>query len=123
MKQLRQFHGALSFESLEARPIFDGDAIRGLEAEKPNRAKDLIADFMIAANGVTARYLASRKLPSLRRVVRTPKRWDADCRDCPAAWIQAPRRAGSETVGGVSGEGAGGRSAAGSPTSRWRSSS
>ncbi|MGO8691898.1 MAG: RNB domain-containing ribonuclease, partial [Thermoguttaceae bacterium] len=69
MKELRQVHGALSFESLEARPIFDGDAIRGLETQKPNRATDLIADFMIAANGVTARYLASRKFPSLRRVV------------------------------------------------------
>ncbi len=76
MKGLRQVHGALSFESLEARPVFDGDAIRGLETEKPNRATDLIADFMIAANGVTARYLSSRKFPSLRRVVRTPKRWD-----------------------------------------------
>ena len=76
MKDLRQLHGALSFESLEARPIFDGDAIRGLATEKPNRATDLIADFMIAANGVTARYLSSRKFPSLRRVVRTPKRWD-----------------------------------------------
>ena len=31
---------------------------------------------MIAANGVAARYLASKKVPSLRRVVRTPKRWD-----------------------------------------------
>ena len=76
MKGLRQVHGALTFESVEARPIFDGDAIRGLEAEKPNRAKDLIADFMIAANGATARYLSSRMFPSLRRVVRTPKRWD-----------------------------------------------
>ena len=47
-----------------------------LETEKPNRAKDLIADFMIAANGVTARYLSAQKFPSLRRVVRTPKRWD-----------------------------------------------
>ena len=44
--------------------------------EKNNRAKDLIADFMIAANGVAARYLSSKKFPSLRRVVRTPKRWD-----------------------------------------------
>ena len=77
MKDLRQVHGALTFESLEARPIFDGDAIRGLETEKPNRAKDLIADFMIAANGVTARYLSSKRFASLRRVVRTPKRWDA----------------------------------------------
>ena len=76
MKALRQTHGALTFENLETRPVFDGDAICRLETEKPNRAKDLIADFMIAANGVTARYLSAQKLPSLRRVVRTPKRWD-----------------------------------------------
>jgi exoribonuclease-2 len=31
---------------------------------------------MITANGVTARYLAAKKLPSLRRIVRIPKRWD-----------------------------------------------
>jgi exoribonuclease-2 len=76
MKNLRQVHGALSFESVEARPVFDGDEICELRAEKPNRGKDLIADFMIAANGVTARYLAAKNFPSLRRVVRTPKRWD-----------------------------------------------
>ena len=76
MKDLRQVHGALSFESLEARTVFDGDEIRELRLERSNHAKDLIADFMIAANGVTARYLSSRKFPSLRRVVRTPKRWD-----------------------------------------------
>jgi VacB/RNase II family 3'-5' exoribonuclease len=76
MKNFRHVQGALSFETLEARPIFDGDALRDLEVEKKNRAKDIIEDFMIAANGVTARYLASRKLPSLRRVVRTPKRWE-----------------------------------------------
>jgi exoribonuclease-2 len=47
-----------------------------MEAEKKNRAKEIIEDFMIAANGITARYLASKKFPSLRRVVRVPKRWD-----------------------------------------------
>jgi VacB/RNase II family 3'-5' exoribonuclease len=76
LKNLRQAHGALSFESLRARAVFDGDKVHELQVDKPNRAKDLIADFMIAANGVTARYLASRNFPSLRRVVRTPKRWD-----------------------------------------------
>ena len=76
MKNLRHVHGALSLETIEARPIFDGDEIRELEVEQKNRAKDLIEDFMIAANGVTARYLSSRKFPSLRRVVRTPKRWE-----------------------------------------------
>ncbi|MHB8882822.1 MAG: RNB domain-containing ribonuclease [Thermodesulfovibrionales bacterium] len=76
MKDLRQANGALSFETIEARPVFDGDAIQDLEAEKRNRAKEIIEDFMIGANGVTARYLASKKFPSIRRIVRTPKRWE-----------------------------------------------
>jgi VacB/RNase II family 3'-5' exoribonuclease len=76
MKNFRQVHGALSFETIEARPIFDGDEIRAFEVGTKNRAKDIIEDFMIAANGVTARYLSSKKFPSLRRVVRNPKRWE-----------------------------------------------
>jgi exoribonuclease R len=44
--------------------------------ERKNRAKDIIEDFMIGANGVVARYLAAKNFPSLRRVVRVPKRWD-----------------------------------------------
>ena len=58
------------------RPVFAGEELKGLEKDQPNRAKDLIAEFMIASNGVTSRYLASRKFPALQRVVRTPKRWD-----------------------------------------------
>jgi exoribonuclease-2 len=76
LKHLRHEHGALSLETIEARPIFDGDGIRDLEVEQKNRAKEIIEDFMIAANGVTARYLSARKFPSLRRVVHTPKRWE-----------------------------------------------
>ncbi len=76
MKDFRHVHGALSLETIEARPLFDGDQIRDLKVEEKNRAKDIIEDFMIAANGVTARYLASKQFPSIRRVVRTPKRWD-----------------------------------------------
>ncbi len=76
MKKFRHVHGALSLETIEARPIFDGNEIRELEIEKRNRAKEVIEEFMIAANGVTARYLSSRKFPSLRRVVRSPKRWE-----------------------------------------------
>jgi exoribonuclease-2 len=76
LKALRHQHGALDLETIEARPVFDGDELKDLEADTKNRAKDIIEDFMIAANGVSARYLASKKLPSLRRVVRVPKRWD-----------------------------------------------
>ena len=76
MKALRHTHGALEFQSIEARPVFDGDAVKELVVQEANRAKGLIEDFMIAANGVTARFLASKNFPSLRRVVRIPKRWD-----------------------------------------------
>jgi exoribonuclease R len=76
LKARRHQHGTLDLETIEARPVFDGDEIKDLEADKKNRAKDIIEDFMIAANGVTARYLASKKFPSLRRAVRIPKRWD-----------------------------------------------
>jgi exoribonuclease-2 len=76
MKAFRHIHGALSLETIEAKPLFEGDQVRELEVEEKNRAKEIIEDFMIAANGVVARYLAAKKTPSIRRVVRTPKRWE-----------------------------------------------
>ena len=76
MKNLRESHGALRLETIEAKPVFDGDQLGALIVEEKNRAREIIEDFMIAANGVVARYLASRKFPSIARVVRTPKRWD-----------------------------------------------
>ena len=75
MKRFRHVHGALSLKTIEARPIFEGDEIRGLDVESKNRAKEIIEDFMIAANSVTAQYLSSRKRTSIRRVVRIPERW------------------------------------------------
>ena len=76
IKNYRQTRGALSLETIEAKPVFDGDQIQALIIEEPNRAKEIIENFMIAANGVTARFLSAHKFPSIRRVVRTPKRWD-----------------------------------------------
>ena len=76
MKNIRHVHGALSLETIEAKLVFDGDQILALEPEEKNRAKEIIEDFMIAVNGVTARYLSARNFPSIRRVVRKPKRWD-----------------------------------------------
>jgi exoribonuclease-2 len=75
IKAHRHEHGALDLETIEAKPVFDGDQIRDLAVERPNRAKQLIEDFMIAANGVTARYLEAKGFASLRRVVRSPERW------------------------------------------------
>jgi VacB/RNase II family 3'-5' exoribonuclease len=73
---LRHRRGALSLETTEAKAVFDGDALSDLDLDQKNRAQQLIEDFMIAANGVTATYLDSKKFPSLRRVLRSPERWD-----------------------------------------------
>ena len=76
MKNFRHTKGALSLETIEAKPMFKGDQVSTLEVEEKNRAKELIEEFMIAANSVTALYLTSKDFPSIRRVVRTPKRWE-----------------------------------------------
>ncbi len=76
LRTLRHTHGALDFESIEARPVFDGETVSDLSTEKTNTAKQLIEDFMIGSNGVTARLLEQKGFPSVRRVVRVPKRWD-----------------------------------------------
>lgn len=75
LRRLRHDKGALDLVSLQARPVFQGDAVVGLSADKPNRAKWLIEEFMIAGNGVVARFLDAKARPSLRRVVRSPERW------------------------------------------------
>jgi VacB/RNase II family 3'-5' exoribonuclease len=67
--------GALEFDRVEANAEFDGDALKEVRADQANRAKVLIENFMIAANGVTARFLDAQRVPSIRRVVRQPKRW------------------------------------------------
>ena len=76
MKGVRHQHGALDLETLEVRAVFDGDILAELRPQEKNRAKALIEDFMIAANGVTARYLDRKGFPSVRRVLRSPERWE-----------------------------------------------
>jgi VacB/RNase II family 3'-5' exoribonuclease len=76
MRSNRQTHGALQLETLEARPVYQGETLVDMRPDLRNRAKDLIEDFMIAANGVTAKYLEKKGFPSLRRVLKSPERWD-----------------------------------------------
>jgi exoribonuclease-2 len=76
MKALRHQHGALTLDTAEARAVWDGEMVTDLRAEPQNRAQELIEGFMVAANGVTARYLESKGFPSLRRVLKAPERWN-----------------------------------------------
>jgi exoribonuclease-2 len=69
-------HGALDLETIETRPVMlAGEAI-DLATQAKNRATSLIEEFMVAANGVMARFLDAAKVASIRRIVRVPKRWD-----------------------------------------------
>jgi exoribonuclease-2 len=76
LKRVRRAQGALALTTLEAQAVYDGAQLIDLKPDENNRAKELIAYFMIAANGVVARFLESRGSSSLRRVLRQPERWD-----------------------------------------------
>src|SRR5215469_15407681 len=69
-------HGALDLETVETHPVMEGSEVVNLARLQKNRATSLIEEFMVAANGVGARTLHDANVASIRRVVRTPKRWD-----------------------------------------------
>src|SRR5436305_7310422 len=76
LKEQRSSHGALNLESTETHPLMSGDQIVGIANQEKNRASELIEEFMIAANESVARMFQAKKVSSIRRVVKTPERWD-----------------------------------------------
>src|SRR5579863_3242926 len=76
LRRQRSSRGALNLQTIETHPICMTDGDIDIEAEVKNAATQLIEDFMIAANGVVARTLEAKQFSSIRRVVKTPKRWD-----------------------------------------------
>ena len=76
LRKWRQARGALNMQTISARPVFVNGRLADLQPDLKNRAKDLIADVMIATNAATARFLAARAFPSLRRFLQAPRRWD-----------------------------------------------
>jgi len=74
LRQQRYRHGALNLDTNEVHPVILNDEVVDVQKQSRNHATDLIEDFMIAANGMVARRLET--VPSLRRIVKTPARWD-----------------------------------------------
>ncbi len=69
-------HGALDLETIETRPVMLAEQAVEIARLEKNRATSLIEEFMVAANGVIARTFEDAGVASIRRIVRTPKRWD-----------------------------------------------
>jgi VacB/RNase II family 3'-5' exoribonuclease len=76
LKGQRQRKGALEFDTAENRAVFEAGVLIDLQPDPKNRAQELIEEFMVAANGVVARFLQERGRTSIRRILKTPKRWD-----------------------------------------------
>lgn len=76
LRGLRKQHGALVFESIEATPIIQDGEVKDLAVRRHTVAEDIIENFMVSANVAMAEYLREKGALCIRRVVRTPKRWD-----------------------------------------------
>jgi VacB/RNase II family 3'-5' exoribonuclease len=76
LKRQRRSKGALDFDTAENRAVYDAGVLIDLQPDPKNRAQELIEEFMIAANGISARFLQAQGRTALRRILRTPKRWD-----------------------------------------------
>lgn len=75
LRVLRRAEGSLEFETFQPKALFKGDRIADIRQQEQNRARQLIEEFMIATNGCTAHFLLRHGRASLRRVVRSPERW------------------------------------------------
>ena len=75
LRARRHDHGSLEFETLQPHAVFEGERVVAIRQQVQNRARQLIEEFMIAANTCTAKFLAHHGHASLRRVVRSPERW------------------------------------------------
>src|SRR5580693_4240799 len=98
LRTVRRARGALDLETIEAQPVFSEGVLSDLRPDEPNRAKQLIEEFMVAANGVTAEYLAAKGFSSLRRVLRTPERWDRIVALAAALGEQLPAEASAPAL-------------------------
>src|ERR1019366_8558306 len=99
MRTLRHTHGALDFQTLQPRAVTQEGVVIDLQLETQNRAGELIEDFMVAANGVSARYLTAANFPTMRRVVKVPERWDRIVEVAKGLGTKLPAEADSKALG------------------------
>ena len=90
LKRLREQASVLDLDTVAVTPVAKDGVIESLRVSRKNRARDLIEDFMIAANGAVARFLAAAGQSAIRRVVREPRRWDRIADIAASSGIRLP---------------------------------
>jgi len=75
IKTLRNDRGSLTLHTPEATTVAKDGQVLDLELVETNPARELIENFMIAANISTSHFLESKGIPSIRRIVKIPERW------------------------------------------------
>ena len=76
MQEFRKKSGSLSFDTIEPSAVMENGDVKGLTVVRKTVASDIIESFMVAANVSIAKILREAKIPAIRRVVKTPRRWD-----------------------------------------------
>jgi len=76
LRNKRMDQGALDLETIEPQPVVEGDTVKDLIILKPNMARKVIEEFMVAANRTMVSCLGQAGIPMIQRVVRVPKYWD-----------------------------------------------
>lgn len=92
LRVLRHAQGSLEFESFQPKALFEGDHITDIQQQVHNRGRQLIEEFMIATNGCTARFLSAQGRGALRRVVRSPERWQRIIEVAQGYGVTLPRQ-------------------------------
>ncbi|WP_342770839.1 MULTISPECIES: ribonuclease catalytic domain-containing protein, partial [unclassified Methanoculleus] len=98
MKKRRTEQGALALETIEAEPVVADGRVMGLVVQQQNRARCLIEEFMIAANGTVTAFLGDAGLPMIHRVVRTPKNWEGIVREAAERGAVLPAEPNAEAL-------------------------
>ena len=76
LRDARHRAGSLELDSIESTPVMRNGQVSDVQLRARNRATQLIEHFMIASNSAMAEFLDAKGSSTIRRVVKTPERWD-----------------------------------------------
>ena len=98
LRNRRMQKGALDLETLEAEPVMKDETVHSLVIQEQNAARQIIEEFMVAANGTMVHVLGGAKVPMIQRVVRVPKHWDGIVETAAAYRYKLPKQPDSKAL-------------------------